>query len=139
MGVMSFLKGAGEKIFGKAHASDTDALNAKVKELGAENLQIDFNEGTVSVKGEAETQEQKEKVLLALGNVEGVEKVDESITVKLPAGMSDMYTVKKGDNLSKIAKHYYGKEDWKKIFEANKPLLSHPDKIYPGQVLRIPK
>ncbi|RVA01448.1 LysM peptidoglycan-binding domain-containing protein, partial [Mesorhizobium sp. M7A.F.Ca.US.001.02.1.1] len=51
------------------------------------------------------------------------------------------YTVKKGDNLWKIAEKSYGKGQGVKntvIFEANKPMLTHPDKIYPGQVLRIP-
>ena len=51
------------------------------------------------------------------------------------------YTVKKGDNLWKIAEAQYGKgkgAEHTVIFEANRPMLSHPDKIYPGQVLRIP-
>ena len=49
------------------------------------------------------------------------------------------YVVKKGDTLSKIAKEFYGNANaYMKIFEANKPMLSHPDKIYPGQNLRIP-
>ena len=49
------------------------------------------------------------------------------------------YEVKKGDSLSKIAKHVYGDASkWKAIFEANGDLLTNPDKIYPGQVLTIP-
>ena len=47
--------------------------------------------------------------------------------------------VKPGDTLSKIAKEEYGDANtYMKIFEANKPMLSNPDKIYPGQMLRIP-
>jgi nucleoid-associated protein YgaU len=49
------------------------------------------------------------------------------------------HTVVKGDTLSKIAKAQYG--DAMKdpvIFEANRPMIEDPDKIYPGQVLRIP-
>ena len=50
-----------------------------------------------------------------------------------------MYTVQKGDTLSKISKEQYGDANkYQQIFEANKPMLTHPDKIYPGQVLRIP-
>ena len=50
-----------------------------------------------------------------------------------------MYEVKSGDTLSKIAREFYGDAmKYPAIFEANKPLLSDPDKIYPGQVLRIP-
>ena len=49
------------------------------------------------------------------------------------------HTVVSGDTLSKIAKKVYGNAmKYPVIFEANKPMLSHPDKIYPGQVLRIP-
>ena len=49
------------------------------------------------------------------------------------------YTVKPGDTLSKISKEFYGNaNDYMKIFEANQPLLKDPDKIYPGQVLKIP-
>ncbi|QIL20210.1 LysM and BON domain-containing protein [Thermomonas sp. HDW16] len=52
---------------------------------------------------------------------------------------SQFYTVKKGDTLSKIAKEFYGEASkYPQIFEANKPMLTHPDKIYPGQMLRIP-
>jgi nucleoid-associated protein YgaU len=56
-----------------------------------------------------------------------------------PQWQSRTYTVEKGDTLSKIAKKFYGDaSDYPVIFEANKPMLADPDKIYPGQVLRIP-
>jgi LysM repeat protein len=56
-----------------------------------------------------------------------------------PAAQAQTYTVVSGDNLSKIAKHFYGNaNDWHKIFEANRDKLSNPDLIQPGQVLRIP-
>lgn len=48
------------------------------------------------------------------------------------------YTVAKGDNLSRIAQHFYGRQDWKRIFDANRDQLSDPDRIQPGQVLKIP-
>jgi nucleoid-associated protein YgaU len=52
---------------------------------------------------------------------------------------SRFYTVKSGDTLSKISKEMYGNANqYMKIFEANKPMLKDPDKIYPGQVLRVP-
>jgi nucleoid-associated protein YgaU len=51
-----------------------------------------------------------------------------------------VYEVKSGDSLSKIAKHFYGNANaWKKIFEANKDVVKDPDKIYPGQKLKIPQ
>jgi nucleoid-associated protein YgaU len=52
---------------------------------------------------------------------------------------SKFYTVKSGDSLSKIAKEFYGEASkYPQIFEANKPMLKDPDRIYPGQMLRIP-
>ena len=60
-----------------------------------------------------------------------------SSTAPSPAGRS--YTVQKGDSLSKIAKREYGEaNEWKRIFEANQDILKDPDKIYPGQKLKIP-
>ncbi len=95
----------------------------------------------VTVKGEVARQEEKEKILLAVGNIAGVGSVDDQITVSGPViAIARFVTVKSGDTLSAIAKIEYGNANlYNKIFEANKPLLSHPDKIYPGQVLRIPE
>ena len=65
--------------------------------------------------------------------------VDNQLNVAEPAEEAKYHEVVSGDSLSKIAKEYYG--DMMKyplIFEANKPMLSDPDKIYPGQMLRIP-
>lgn len=61
---------------------------------------------------------------------------DKSVTA---AGSNRTYTVKSGDTLSAIAKQFYNDaSQHMKIFEANKNLLSSPDKIAPGQVLTIP-
>jgi nucleoid-associated protein YgaU len=95
--------------------------------------------GVAKVYGVAKDQETKEKAILAAGNVQGVSGVDDNMTVDLSQPAAKFYTVVKGDTLSKIAKEFYGNaNDYMKIFEANKPMLSHPDKIYPGQNLRIP-
>ena len=142
MGLLNFMKSAGEKIFGTAHASEAQSLTDHIKNIGGENVKVDFKEGVVSASGKAKSQEEKEKILLALGNVAGVEKVEDHIEVPggTSNGSSHFYTVKSGDTLSKIAKEYYHDANkYPKIFEANKPMLSHPDKIYPGQVLRIPE
>ena len=89
--------------------------------------------------GTAATQETREKVVLALGNVEGIAKVNDAMQVASASAASRFYTVQKGDTLSKIAKEQYGDANkYPQIFEANKPMLTHPDKIYPGQKLRIP-
>jgi nucleoid-associated protein YgaU len=67
-----------------------------------------------------------------------VAKVDDQMTVAQSAPAATFYEVKAGDSLSKIAKSVYGDANAMKIFEANKPMLTDPNKIYPGQQLRIP-
>lgn len=126
MGVFSFIKSAG------AIADYVSKMN-----LTAQGLTIGFDgaTATVIVQGTAATQEDKEKTLLCCGNVVGVENVQDQLGVVEPV----FFTVMSGDTLSKIAKQQYGDANlYMKIFEANKPMLSHPDKIYPGQSLRIP-
>ncbi len=55
------------------------------------------------------------------------------------AAPEKIYEVKAGDSLSKIAKREYGDaKEWNRIFEANKDVLRDPNKIYPGQKLKIP-
>lgn len=168
MGIISFFKEAGEKLFGskeqaavqQAQASPSSAeLQAKAAEankvagdailayiktqnLSADGLSIDFDgaSGSVTVSGVAPDQATKEKIVLCCGNVHGVAQVSDLMTVAQPADESQWHTVAKGDTLSAIAKKFYGNaNDYPTIFEANKPMLKHPDKIYPGQLLRIPK
>ena len=160
MGLFSFIKDAGEKLFGigdaeaaeqaasvekkvAANQKAADAIKTYVAkmELTAEDLDIGFDgsTGTVSVSGVAETQETKEKILLCCGNVRGVQNVEDNMVVTNLEAEPQFHTVVSGDSLSKIAKAFYGDAmKYPVIFEANKPMLSHPDKIYPGQVLRIP-
>ena len=91
------------------------------------------------VHGMVDDQAEREKVILAVGNVAGIARVDDRLETKKKAPESQMHTVVSGDTLSKIAKKYYGDAGkYPVIFEANKPMLKDPDKIYPGQVLRIP-
>ena len=148
MGLLSFFKGGGEPVL-KAQPAPTpeteplraSALLAHVKALGLpyNSLTVKTSGDTVTVEGEVAKQADAEKIALAVGNVEGVAIVNNKLTVATPEPEATYHTVEKGDTLSKIAKTVYG--DMMKypiIFEANKPMLSDPDKIYPGQVLRIP-
>jgi nucleoid-associated protein YgaU len=112
------------------------------KGLPADKLDIDFdaNTSTVTVSGSVPDQEMREKVVVCCGNVASVEHVNDQLTVANAGKAGEYYTVQSGDTLSKIAKHYYGDANrYSAIFEANKPMLSDPDKIYPGQTLRIPR
>jgi nucleoid-associated protein YgaU len=150
MGLLSIFTGKGASIFKKeAAAAPTpeveplraSALLAHVKALGLKynNLTVKTSGDTVTIEGEVASQEDAEKIALAVGNVEGVKVVDDRLKVATPAPSATYHTVEKGDTLSKIAQAVYG--DMMKypiIFEANKPMLTDPDKIYPGQVLRIP-
>ena len=155
MSLISFIKEAGQKLFGHKPATeatpDVAAANKTASDaiaayIGTQGLKVDGLDvafdgatGTVSVAGEAADQATREKVVLCCGNVAGVTQVDDAMTTAEPADESRWYTVKGGDTLSAIAKSQYGNaNDYPKIFEANKPMLTHPDKIYPGQVLRIP-
>lgn len=145
MGVWDFVKDAGKSLFGggKAEAAttapDAEALKTEVKNLGLNDsgLQIHTEGDTVKVTGKAATPEEREKVILAVGNVAGVSKVE---TDDDDGPEPVFYTVKKGDTLSAISKATLGNANrYNEIFEANRPMLTHPDKIYPGQVLRIPQ
>ena len=79
------------------------------------------------MEGEDAKQEDEEKIALAVGNVEGVEMVDNRLSVAEPEPEAQFYTVVSGDSLSKIAKKYYGDANkYPVIFEANQPLLKHP-------------
>ena len=164
MGMFSFIKEAGEKLFGinKAQAATPatpaapspeqaaelsktagNAIATYINSMGlkVEALDVGFDAATetVTVSGVAPDQNTKEKVVLCCGNVANVSRVNDMMTVSTPEPESQMYTVAKGDNLSKISKQFYGTPNkYPQIFEANKPMLTHPDKIYPGQVLRIP-
>ncbi|RUS60917.1 peptidoglycan-binding protein LysM [Pseudorhodobacter sp. E13] len=145
MGVWSFVKDAGKSLFGgkaeAAEAPNADALKAEVKNLGLDTTGMDIkvgDDGKVVVSGKAVSQEVKEKVILAVGNVAGVGEVQDDVP---DAGAAPVFhEVKKGDTLSAIAKKTLGNANrYNEIFEANRPMLSHPDKIYPGQMLRIPQ
>lgn len=164
MGLFNFIKEAGEKLFGGKDAQAAPAagaaptpgatpadLNIKAasaieayiatQKLGVSNVKVTFDgaQGKVTVTGEAPTQAAKEKVTLCAGNVASVTSVDNQLTVTNPEPEAQYHDVVRGDTLSAIAKKYYDDANkYPVIFEANKPMLTHPDKIYPGQKLRIP-
>ncbi|MGP1667766.1 MAG: peptidoglycan-binding protein LysM, partial [Rhodanobacter sp.] len=147
MSIFSFVKEAGEKLIdlltpGNANASEQLKEHVAKVGLGNPNVQTTVDGDKVTVTGEVASQEEKEKILLALGNIAGVASVDDQIKVTDPAPIvaARFVVVKKGDTLSAISLAVYGNANlYNKIFEANKPMLSHPDKIYPGQTLRIPE
>jgi nucleoid-associated protein YgaU len=151
--LISFIKEAGRRIgIGKAEAAQPEGspapetpsaadLEQELKDLGlkTEGLKLEVEGDKVKVEGTVPDQATKEKLVLALGNVAGVAQVEENVTTGAAEAEAVMYTVRKGDTLWAIAKAHYGEgSKYNAIFEANRPMLKHPDKIYPGQTLRIP-
>ncbi|MCW9705922.1 peptidoglycan-binding protein LysM [Fodinibius salsisoli] len=147
MGLISFIKEAGSKVLGIGESDEekkkkaTQSVKQNISNLGldVENLDISINGDTATISGKAADQATKEKVVLAVGNNQGIANVDDQLTVEKQEPEAQYHTVESGDTLSAIAKQFYGDAGkYPIIFEANKPMLSDPNKIYPGQKLRIP-
>ena len=153
MGLLDFVKDAGAKISGKAAAEEQakeeafeelrkgNTLMQHVFAMGLkiEEMKISYDDGIATIRGTCPSQGEREKILLTVGNVAGVSQVDDQIVVEKPEPEALFYTVVGGDTLSKIAKAQYGDAGkYPVIFEANQPMLTDPNKIYVGQVLRIP-
>ncbi len=152
MGLFKFVKNAGASLCKKKKkevveetveekSANAFELVSFVNGLGleVEDLVVQVEGEKVIVSGVTPDQATREKVILAVGNVDGVAEVEDNIEVKAPEPEAQFHTVVSGDTLGKIAKTYYGNPmKYPQIFEANKPMLTDPNKIYPGQVLRIP-
>ena len=159
MGLISFIQSAGTKLksmvglgpdtpaeptpeqIAATNASIVGELIASIGVHGIEvqDLNVLFENATASISGIVKAQADKEKAVLIVGNTEGVGAVDDKLEVEEPAPPAYYRTVVSGDSLSKISLEVYGAIHlYDTIFDANKPMLKHPDEIYPGQVLRIP-
>lgn len=151
MGLFSFVKNAGAKIFGAGKEEVKEPkqrANRVLEHLRRFNLRTDgvtaslMDEDKLVLTGQVDTLQEKTRILATAGNIAGIAEVEDNINIAEEAKAElekQFYTVKSGDYLSKIAKAVYGDANkYNVIFEANKPMLEHPDKIYPGQVLVIP-
>ena len=162
MGLFSFIKDAGAKVFGIGKTTAEEKAEAALEEaakvaaqnerasqrlinvigdigLEVENLGVSISGDVATLTGTAKNQETREKVILVVGNTAGIAGVEDDMVVEIEEPVATFHTVERGDTLGKIAKQVYGNAmKYPVIFEANRPMLTHPDKIYPGQVLRIP-
>lgn len=163
MGIFDFVTNAGSKLGGAVFdmLNDDEDVNKpeeipqeridalrkvniekSIADLGVEveGLEVDVAGSLVTLRGSVDRQEDLEKIAITAGNQHGIGQVDAQITVDKPEPEAVFYTVVSGDTLGKIAKQHLGSSgQYMKIFEANQPMLTDPNKIYPGQVLRIPQ
>ncbi|MFO1015946.1 MAG: peptidoglycan-binding protein LysM [Caulobacteraceae bacterium] len=145
MGLLSFVKSVGQKIFGasEAQAAPADELKKEAAKYGLDVSKVDVHvDGDkVKVSGAAMSTEEAEKIILAMGNTLGVSQIDNQLQVQKEAPTAHFYTVKKGDTLWAIAERHFGKGHgarYTEIVEANSPPVKNPDLIQPGWVLRLP-
>lgn len=148
MGLFDFLTKKHASAPSPTGATDTTAapapeLKKEMERLGFDmsNVKIDVDGGIVTLSGTAKSTSEAEKIALAIGNTRGVKQIRNDIAATQAEPESQVYVVQTGDTLWRIAEHFYGKghgDKYTQIFEANRPMLSDPDKIYPGQSLRVP-
>ncbi|QGM46055.1 peptidoglycan-binding protein LysM [Methylocystis heyeri] len=147
MGLLDFITGkskAPPAATGRVTTVTAEDLKKEIAKLGLDASKIDIkvDGDRVSLSGSALTAADVDKIVLAVDTAKGVAKVENSIVAVNADAESKFYTVQRGDTLWKIAESHYGHgkgSKYKEIFDANKPLLKDPDKISPGQRLRIPK
>ena len=146
MGLFDFVQDVGRQLFDTdAEAADNIKQHLEIKTHGLSNLDVQFDDGTVTICGDCKNQAVRDQAILIAGNVQGVSKVvaDDlrapEPKPEEPEEKAEIYEIVSGDTLGGIAKRYYGNASkYTKIFEANKDIISDPNKIYPGQKIRIP-
>ena len=142
MGLFDFLKNIGKDVDEGKEADQIASHLQTAFGASIEGLNVAYDDGTVTLSGQADSFATKQKAVLMAGNVKNVEKVNDMLTVRVdePEPEPKFYTVEKGDSLSKIAKEVYGDyKKWEELFAANKEVIENPDLIYPGQKIRIPE
>lgn len=139
MGLLSFVANAGKKLLGIGNDEEKvkEEITKNLSSTPIEGLDVKIEGNVVKVSGNAD-KETLEKAALIAGNVNGIEGVE--IEGVNDDNEENYYTIVKGDNLSKIAKKFYGDANkYPVIFEANREVIKDANLIYPGQKIRIPK
>ena len=147
MSILDFAKDIGSNLF-QTDSAAAEKINEmlSIKLTPIKDLSVAYDDGTVTICGECMNQQHRDQAILLAGNVKGVEKVvSDELNYPQPAADQpaaekiEFYEIKSGDTLSGIAKNFYGDFNlYTKIFDANRDVIGDPDKIYPGQKIRIP-
>jgi LysM repeat protein len=141
MGLFDFVKDIGNKLFNREDEA-AEKIKQHIEEAnpGIQNLGVSYENGVISLSGDASSSEAMEKAVLMAGNVRGVSEVKvNALKAPVVEAKVEYYVIQKGDTLSAVAKRYYGKaNDYPRIFEANREVIKNPDLIFPGQKIRIP-
>lgn len=146
MGLFDFFKkDKGKELF-EANADAqkrAEAIEREIKRLGLPgNIKVLVEGSRVRVTGDVPDEATRQKLAMIVGNVKYIDAVDDSglAGAQTQGPAPKVHEVQSGDTLSKIARQHYGDANaYRQIFEANRPMLSDPDEIYPGQVLIIPE
>jgi nucleoid-associated protein YgaU len=145
MSLFDFAKDVGRQLFDTdSEAADNIREHLEIKLSGIKNLDVKFDDGVATICGDCVNEATRTSALLIAGNVKGVEKVIAD-GLKFPEPKEEekekveFYEIVSGDTLGGIAKKFYGKASlYTRIHAANKELIPDPNKIYPGQKIKIP-
>ena len=145
MGLFDFAKDVGKKLFDTdKDAAENIKQHLDIKLTGVKNLDVAFDDGVATICGDCANEATRDSAVLLAGDVKGVEKVvADDLTFPEPKEEEkekvEYYEIVSGDTLGGIAKRFYGKASlYTRIHAANKELIPDPNKIYPGQKIRIP-
>ena len=145
MGLFDFAKDVGRQLFDTdKEAADSIKQHLDIKLSGVKDLDVTFDDGVATICGECINEATRNSAVLIAGDVKGVEKVvADGLTFPEPKEEEkervEYYEIVSGDTLGGIAKRFYGKaSQYTRIHAANKELIPDPNKIYPGQKIKIP-
>ncbi|MGZ8218313.1 peptidoglycan-binding protein LysM [Methylomagnum sp.] len=162
MSLFDFVRDIGNTLFhDDEKASAAIKAHIEADNPGIESLDVVYQKGFVTLRGQSHSWAAVEKAILMAGNIRGVEKVVSEIQVTEPTDTApkalspeeatatetvpatsdvDYYTIASGDTLSALAKRFYGDSgQYPRLFEANREVIKDPDKIFVGQKIRIPQ
>jgi nucleoid-associated protein YgaU len=147
MSLFDFARDLGRKVFDRDDvAADNIKQHLETTLTPIKNLTVAFQDGVVTLCGECRSKGDRDLAILTAGHIAGVNQVVATeLTAPAPKPAAppepkfEIYEIVRGDTLGAIAKRYYGNAGkYMRIFEANRNLIEDPNKIFPGQKIRIP-